>query len=72
MQVGSAYLFLADVLQHEGSQWSVTMAQRAQLRAWQIAEGTNVRQQGEQEKAAAAEGVLAAVARAAAAATAGG
>jgi hypothetical protein len=35
-QVGKAYVFLARVLQHEGSRWSLTMAQRALLRAWQI------------------------------------
>lgn len=35
-QVGKAYVFLARLLQHEGSKWSVTMAQRALLRAWQI------------------------------------
>jgi hypothetical protein len=36
VQVGKAYVFLARVLQHEGSRWSLTMAQRALLRAWQI------------------------------------
>lgn len=35
-QVGKAYIFLTRVLQHEGSRWSLTMAQRALLRSWQI------------------------------------
>lgn len=35
-QVGKAYVFFARLLQHEGSNWSLQMAQRALLRAWQI------------------------------------
>lgn len=43
MQVGRAYLLLAQMLHQEGSQWSLAMAQRAQERATQILQGLKQR-----------------------------
>ena len=47
-QVGKAYVFLGRALHHEGSRWSLTMAQRALLRAWQILASVKTRVDQEQ------------------------
>lgn len=46
-QVGKAYVRFARLLQCEGSAWSLEMAQRALMRAWQILSAMRSRADGE-------------------------
>lgn len=43
LQVGKQYVSFARLLQSEGSQWSLEMAQRALMRSWQILAGMKTR-----------------------------